>query len=459
MGNASSGGLAYVTAAGGGGAGAAITIGGNTAGVGAIISSGTLVLQGGNNITLSQNGQSLSIVGGAGGAGFSAGVSGGNTSGSTGLTGSQLVLAGGNNITLSQSTGANGASVTVQGAVGTGTSISGNFSATVNSAGLAFNASNLAGTATAKTGNASITLNSAGLSFNGSGLAGTATAITGNASITLNSAGLSFNGSGLAGTNTAVTGPVSVTLNSSGISLNVPATSSISATGGLSVSVNGSTISIGQGPISRSIFPEAQFEPIGPPGMGSMSIQYFACDGALSASRLDALVGWAGASAATTATMAIAMSVWAAVYTRNASTLSSLSSGSTQTTYSYASNTAGATAFTNSQIRPVSVPINMNFSQGEYFVGFNFSTAASSIGASTTNLGQTLSMYGGSQIQSAINYAEISAATATSTNLYGGMGMLSAATGAIPVSIGLANINQTGTALTAANIAFVFRNV
>jgi len=92
-----------------------LIISGNTAGVTALVSSGTLTLAGGNNITLSQAGNAITISGAAGGgANFSAGVSNlGNTLGSTGLTGTQLVLVGGNNVTLSQSTGPNGGSVTI----------------------------------------------------------------------------------------------------------------------------------------------------------------------------------------------------------------------------------------------------------------------------------------------------------------------------------------------------------
>jgi len=278
MGNASSG-WAYVGNVGGGGGIAAI-IGGNTAGVTTSVSSGTLVLAGGNNITLSQNGQSVSIIGGAGGAGFSAGVSGGNTSGSTGLTGTNLYLAGGNNITLSQSTGAAGASVTISAfsqtvqtqasgnIAGTATAITGNASITLNSGGLSFNGSGLAGTSTGAV-NISVTLNSSGISlsapavggaqtaisgiivsnttytsgtvsfsnangitwgssagqaitasYNSTQFAGTGTSVTGNASITQNSNGIAFNGSNLAGVGTSVTGSLSITMNSAGIQFN-----------------------------------------------------------------------------------------------------------------------------------------------------------------------------------------------------------------------------------------------
>lgn len=46
-----------------------VSIGGNTAGTPAVVAGGLLFLAGGNNITLSQNGQSITISGGGGGAG------------------------------------------------------------------------------------------------------------------------------------------------------------------------------------------------------------------------------------------------------------------------------------------------------------------------------------------------------------------------------------------------------
>jgi hypothetical protein len=92
-----------------------VTLSGNTAGALAAISSGTLTLAGGNNITLSQAGNAVTISGAADVA-FSGGVSNvGNTAGDTGITGTRLVLAGGNGITLSQSTNVSGGTVTVSG--------------------------------------------------------------------------------------------------------------------------------------------------------------------------------------------------------------------------------------------------------------------------------------------------------------------------------------------------------
>jgi hypothetical protein len=152
-----------------------LTLAGNSTSAGAgyaQVSSGTMTLAGGNNITLSQNGNAVTVsafnqsnqtvglyalsnttqsttatvdarsmsfagagiasvgatngsvvisVPSGGGAGFTAGMSNiGNTSGTTGMATNELVLAGGNNITLSQSTGAGGNTVTISAANGGG---------------------------------------------------------------------------------------------------------------------------------------------------------------------------------------------------------------------------------------------------------------------------------------------------------------------------------------------------
>jgi len=243
------------------------------------------------------------------------------------------------------------------------------------------------------------------------------------------------------------------------ISIIAPATSSLIGVAGLSVSTIGSTIVVYANTLTRLVWPQApQLTALSAPGQGSISVQYIPVEWPVTASRLDALVAWSGASSAASNTGAIVISAYGAVFTRNGATLSSLSSGSTQTTYTYASNTAGNTQFTQSAIRPVSVPMAVSMTPGEYFVGFCFSTNTSSVGAATTNYGQTLSMMGGNQLQTALNYAEITAATATSTNLYGGAGMYTVASAGIPASLALSNIAQTGVSLSQANIALVFRN-
>ncbi|MEK7493602.1 MAG: hypothetical protein AAB630_00435, partial [Patescibacteria group bacterium] len=96
-----------------------VTLSGNTAGVMAQVSSGTMTLAGGANITLSQNGNAITISGGAGGAAGSntLGMSNlGNTVGTSGvISGSalQFAFAGGNNITLSQSINGSSGTITI----------------------------------------------------------------------------------------------------------------------------------------------------------------------------------------------------------------------------------------------------------------------------------------------------------------------------------------------------------
>ena len=87
----------------------AVSLAGNTAGVLANISSGTLILAGGNNVTLSQNGNSVTVSGAATAAQTEQTQSrfnltvGGNTAGALALISSGVMtLAGGNNVTLSQ---------------------------------------------------------------------------------------------------------------------------------------------------------------------------------------------------------------------------------------------------------------------------------------------------------------------------------------------------------------------
>jgi hypothetical protein len=95
-----------------------LTLAGNSTSAGAgyiLISSGVMTLAGGNNITLSQNGNAVTVSAGAGGGGIAASLSGNSTSGGAGysnVSSGTLILAGGNNITLSQ----DGSRVTISGA-------------------------------------------------------------------------------------------------------------------------------------------------------------------------------------------------------------------------------------------------------------------------------------------------------------------------------------------------------
>ena len=222
---------------------------------------------------------------------------------------------------------------------------------------------------------------------------------------------------------------------------------------------------ISTGPLQRVIYPTG-FTNGNAIGNGTLSFQYYPCAYPVTASRLDLLVEVSAASAATTATAAPVISAIAGVYsvfqnTNSAGTtnqLSLLSGGSTATTYSYASNSAGNTNLIAGAIRPISVPININMAPGEYFIAFGLSTTASSVGLSTTALALSLSVQACLTQQTAINYAEITAATNASNDLYGGRGVYSAATGALPLTLNQTQVNVTGANALDGNYVFVMRN-
>lgn len=161
----------------------ALTLGGNSAGTSTFhaTNNASLFFNGGNNITLSGNGSTVTISAAAQTnqsaiEGF--GVSNtGQTAGNTGIsTGIDWILAGSQSITLSQSTAAGSATVWIQhpawittarastDAIGLNTAQT-NVTWTVNSSGLSLNAGGYAGTVSGAT-NCSVTVNTSGVSVN-----------------------------------------------------------------------------------------------------------------------------------------------------------------------------------------------------------------------------------------------------------------------------------------------------
>jgi len=388
-------------------------------------------------------------------------TSGGGTLGATfsALSGSIGLMAG-SNITLSQTSNTINIIGPAPGTVQNfNTAITGGASITFNTSGFSFNGLDFVGSGAAITGNASITANSQGLSFNGSGLAGTGTTTSGgNFAMTLNSVGLNFDGRSLAGTTTAVTGNATVTLNSGGFRLNATnlagtgsSLASTTGTAGMNFVINSTGLTITQPVRTRYLYPDGMpLTTIGAFGNATMTLQYVDIANQMSGTRLDAFASMSFVTSAGAGTQTYQFSQYAVIYTKNASTLSSLSSGSTQTTYTLASNTAGQTQLVQGAIRPISVPINFSMGPGEYYVGFNIVTA------NTAGSGG-ISMVGGAMLNNVV-FAEMSAATATSTNMYGGMGIYSAATTGTVAAVSLSAINQTGTAWAQANIMLMFRN-
>lgn len=386
----------------------------------------SIVGQGNISVGLSAGSFIISQTGGGGGGGFTGGVStGGNTSGNTGTQTGQFILAGGNNITLSVGTAAGGAqTITVS----------------------APNQSN-------QTGNIYGIGNTSGTS------SGTYDART-----------LSID---------AIGGAITVAASNSGWNLSVPQTSSLVGAGAISVSTNGSTISVSLGtgvtfgssntyagtistnggsivvPYLTRFFvrdPE-DFTVLSAPGNASISFQYVSVPVPVTASRVDLLVAHSGSSSASNTTGGFKFSIYVGVYTVNGASLSSLSSGSTQSTYTWNSNSAGHTEMTQSNIIPISCPVNVNMLEGEYIVGVNFITATTG-----SAFGNTWSVMGGKNLQTGLVYAEVGSASNASVNLLHGMGVYSAASTGLSGAYSLSGIVQTGSSLSQANVALVFRN-
>jgi hypothetical protein len=413
-----------------------VTLSGNTAGAMAHISSGTLTLAGGNNITLSQNGNAVSIIGGATGGGgialansqttytsgtahmvasgaltiasttgqsynfsvpnqsslaatgivslssngntisigapaFSAGMSTiGNTAGTAGMATNRVVFAGGNNITLSQSTGTGGHTITISaGAAGGG--------------GIA-----LANSQTTYT-------------------SGTAHMVASGALTIASTTGQSFN-------------------------LSVPQTSSISATGALSIWSNGSTISMGvPAEITYSRFdPNPDIlQVMGQAGQASLHIQQVQAPNF----QFDRVYMPMLVSNSSNSTGSVTVSAWMGLYTRSGATLSLASSGSGSLALTH-SGTVNNSTFAG--IRNFSIGWTNTVQANDYWLG---------IVSRTTNGGNNASVSHAlvSQMNSSFSGEYGVAGNATNQPKLG-MGFYSATTAGMPSSIAFNQI--TGTA-------------
>lgn len=348
---------------------------------------GRFVLAGGNNITLSMATaanalNTISVVGGAGGAGLSAGLSNiGNTSGDTGAVTGRLVFAGGNNITLSGST--NGGSMTI----------------TVSAPNLGAGAM------------------SAGVSTGGN-TAG-ATGITGTQLVLVG------------------TGPISLSqttgANGGTVSINAPATSSLSATGQVSISVNGSTISIGvPEKVTRTGYAKDMFDRewlAGQVGQNQLFLQPLDLIDAVQFNR----VLWPNNfSNASNSSNSATLTLNVGIYTRNVSTLSLLTSVSSSYAVTASGTVGSYSIFGGARYHPLGLTTTL--SEGAYWLGF-LSRTTTGGGA-----GQSWSNFVASNINTALSGFWSSAANATNQFLLG-LGSFNTTTTALPASVGFTAIN------------------
>ncbi|MDN5275059.1 MAG: hypothetical protein JWP06_960 [Candidatus Saccharibacteria bacterium] len=467
------------------------TIGGNTAGAGALVSSGTMTLVGGNNVTLSQNGNAITISGAAAGGGSQTfGMSNlGNTAGISGVVSGSAVryaFAGGNNITLNQSINGVSGTMTISAANQTvqtqnlhNMSLAGNTSgvmAQISSGTLMLAGGN--NITLSQNGNA-VTI-SAGAGGGGGGIA------LANSQTTLSSGTVNLIASG-ALTIASTTGQ--------SFNLSVPQTSSLSATGALSISSNGATISIGApafsagmsnlgntsgtsgtasnqvvfaggnnitlsqatgaggntitiagaggggagGTLSRFEYMEGLFTSLNTVVAGSLSLNHMYVPFNVSGSAMK-IGGSLSAATNTSATVASAnISLWMGIYTLNGSTLSLASSGSANNGFQW-SHSASTTANSSVQsMRQMTVPMNVNMTPGEYWVGAVLSSA-------TTYTSAAFTIYGNDRVASGATNAVLTPIGGNTTVARDAMlfqGIYTALTSAGPTTIVGSQINNT----------------
>jgi hypothetical protein len=427
-----------ISAGAGGGFSAGASNLGNTAGNTGV--TGTrLVLVGTNNISLSQttdaNGATLSINNTV--SAFQAGASNlGNTAGDTGVTGTRLVLVGTNNISLSQTTGANGATL----------SISGNpaFSGGVSNVGNTGGATGVSGTRLVLVGSNNVTLsqttdaNGATVSMFGQAPAGGA--FSGGASNLGNTAG----NTGITGTQLVLVGTNAISLsqttgaNGGTLSIDAPATSSLVGTSGISISTNGSTISVMQTSGSAFLSSYAPYDDspmvTGQQGQGTLHVQPMRPPGDLV---MDRIALGVQISNATNSSNSITISQYIGVYTRNASSISLVSSISSSTNFT-GSGTVGSYSLYGGP-KWHTIPWTMTLTGGvDYFVGIIIrTTTGGGAGHSISQL--LLSKFTNS------NWSGILGAGSNATNQrLLGNGVYTATTAGLPANIPFASLNGEG---------------
>jgi hypothetical protein len=352
-------------------------------------------LSGANAVTLSSNGSTISIGAPVVSLGMSTTTAGGGTGGTSGTVSNGMYLVAGSNITLSQSTGANGATVSIY-----GTSGGGGGGGTLSMYGL---------------GNT-----------------------TQNSSTSLDQRSVSLNG----------LGGVSVGYSNGSVQLSAPATSSLSATGGLSISTNGSTISVGFAPkLSRWEYPNDVFAALNTAvPNSSLSVQPMYVPFNVTGTAMKIGGSMTVGTFTSNTTGSINISLWMGIYTLSGSSLSLASSGSANNGFTWR-NTGNSSQYASSYLgmREMTVPINVNMTPGQYWVAAAMATATTvTSGFSYTLYGNTLMNTNGAALT--IAPMGVNTTGGSSTNLRDAMlfeGIYTAATAAGPASITYGQLNNS----------------
>jgi hypothetical protein len=427
-----------------------------------------LVFAGGNNITLSQstnaNGGTVTISAPNLGAGaMSAGASNlGNTAGATGITGTQLVLVGSGVMSLSQTTGANGGTVSIlapatsvlSAVAPLSTSTNGSTISILGPAQLSVGFSTNGNTA-GDTGFVTARLALVGsnnITLSGSTNAGSQTISIiggggGGFSAGASNLGNTAGATGISGTQMVLVGSGVMSLsqttgaNGNTVSILAPATSSLVGTSGVSISTNGSTISVMA--TSGGLF-VAEHNPYGSApqttgaqGQGILHIQPMQLQADL---RMDRVLLGQWISNATNSSNSITLTQLVGIYTKTASTLSLLVSSSITTNFT-GSGTVGSYSLYGGR-RWLSIPLTTTLSQGDYYLAIaHRSTTGGGAGHTVAQI--LLTQMSNATFSGWSGLLGV-ATNATMQHILG-MGTYSASTATPPNSIGFTAINGTGT--------------
>lgn len=427
-----SNGLAISVAAGGGADGVNII----AAGTRTATTNGTVLFSNANGMTFGLDAVNGSIV--TGSYTVPALTSWTVSDAATSATVGRLAFTNSNGMTLSLSTSNNG-NHTVIGSY-TVPSVTQYFSNTATT----FNGANISG---------SLTLNTAGLNVSLSVAApGAAAEANAHNLLGANTAGnTTASGStiGLSGINLTLSGT-----NNSVINISAPATSSLVGSSGLSISTNGSTISAYA--VARSEWNNMVGLAVagGAQANSLVSIQPLIIEWPVVFS--NAVIGMSIAPVSTTnaSSAYIDLSVSGVLYSRNASSLSSVASFSQTHTISWSSNATG----TAGGVKGITATmVGTTLTPGNYWLAVHVSTTNSATGgANTTALGNAISMIMGYPATSIGGLAFWNGNTNATLGLVSGLGAIS--TGATLASIPFSSITVTGTRASNAPVAFGLRN-
>lgn len=285
--------------------------------------------------------------------------------------------------------------------------------------GTTFNGANVSGSMTLNTNGLALSLSAA--AGGGGGGAGAVNLLGANTAGNTTATGSTL---GFSGVNLTLSGT-----NESNIVFSAPATSSLSVTGQLSLSVNGSTISLGvPSPYTASgTNPYADCEVLaGTQGNGTIVFD----PAFLPNVQFDRIVFPVSHSVGGS-TGTVSASFFVGVFSRNASTLSLV--GSTSTSVSFNASSNNGTAYSiYSGMRHISVGSTATLTQGQYWIGVmsSVSTSSQNIGFSQMVISNVASPF--------VGY--FGSSHTTTQQLTIGQGVYSAQTAGIPSSVAFSQI-------------------